>query len=303
MALPPQHAATRYRGRFAPSPSGPLHNGSLLAAMASFLDARAHKGQWLLRIEDIDTPRVVPHAARYIMQQLTALGMQWDNEPVWQSQRLALYQQVFDRLRARRLVYGCACTRQELPPQGPYPGTCSQGLPEGRQPRSWRLRVPEGTEQFEDRWDGPQTQNVAEEIGDFIIRRADGIWAYQLVVVIDDGEQGITDIVRGADLLDSTARQRTLARLLGYPLPRVMHVPLLCDDMGRKLSKQNHAAAMDLTRPLETLNLAWRGLGFAPLDAPDIASFWAAAIPRWAQRFLQADNPSHAEPHRGLTTI
>lgn len=292
MAFSPLHAVSPYRGRFAPSPSGPLHNGSLLAAMASYLDARAHQGQWLLRIEDIDSSRVLPYAARYIMQQLTALGMHWDEEPVWQSQRLDLYQRVVDRLREHKLVYRCACTRQELPPEGAYPGTCSQGLPAGRQPRSWRLRVPSGTERFEDRWSGPQTQNVAEAVGDFIIRRADGIWAYQLVVVIDDGEQGITDIVRGADLLDSTARQRVLARLLGYPLPRVMHVPLMRDEMGRKLSKQNHAAAMDLTRPLQTLNLAWQGLGFEPLSAVSTTAFWAAAIPQWARRF-QISSDSH----------
>ncbi|KAA0891153.1 tRNA glutamyl-Q(34) synthetase GluQRS [Pusillimonas sp. ANT_WB101] len=285
MAFNPLHAVSHYRGRFAPSPSGPLHNGSLLAAMASYLDARAHQGQWLLRIEDIDAPRVLPYAARYIMQQLAALGMYWDEEPVWQSHRLDIYQQKVDYLRERGLVYGCACTRQELPPEGAYPGTCSQGLPEGRQPRSLRLRVPLGTEQFEDRWSGPQTHNVAKEVGDFIIQRADGIWAYQLVVVIDDGEQGITDIVRGADLLDSTARQRVLARLLGYPMPRVMHVPLMRDEMGRKLSKQNHAAAMDLTRPMKTLNLAWQALGFEPLSASNTTAFWAAAIPQWASRF------------------
>ncbi|MFT0545224.1 tRNA glutamyl-Q(34) synthetase GluQRS [Allopusillimonas ginsengisoli] len=285
MAFSPLHAVSHYRGRFAPSPSGPLHNGSLLAAMASYLDARAHQGQWLLRIEDIDSPRVQPYASRYIMQQLATLGMYCDEEPVWQSHRLDLYQRVVDQLRERNLIYGCACTRQELPPEGAYPGTCSQGLPEGRQPRSWRLRVPLGTERFEDRWCGPQAQNVAGEVGDFIIRRADGIWAYQLVVVIDDGEQGITDIVRGEDLLESTARQRVLARLLGYPLPRVMHVPLMRDEMGRKLSKQNHAAAMDLTQPLQTLNLAWQGLGFEALPATSTTAFWAAAIPRWASRF------------------
>src|SRR5690606_1905721 len=278
-----------YRGRFAPSPSGPLHNGSLIAAMASFLDARAHHGQWLLRIEDIDTPRVAPGADKTIMHQLRVLGMQWDGEPVWQSQRLDLYQTAFDTLLGMGEVYGCACTRQELPSEGPYPGTCSQGMPPGRQPRAWRFRVPQGLERFHDRWRGPQQQDVAAETGDFIIKRADGLWAYQMVVVVDDGEQDITHIVRGADLLDSTARQRVLARQLGISYPQVMHVPLLRDETGRKLSKQNHAAAMDLSQPMNTLNRAWEALGFEAVDAADPPSFWQAAQRQWAARYgLQA---------------
>jgi glutamyl-Q tRNA(Asp) synthetase len=275
----------RYRGRFAPSPSGPLHNGSLLAAMASFLDARVHGGDWLLRIEDIDTPRVVPGADRIIMQQLNALGMHWDAPPIWQSQRLALYRSAFDALAAKHQVYGCACTRQELPPEGAYPGTCSHGLPPGRNARAWRLRVAPGLERFHDRWQGPQEQDVAAVTGDFIIKRADGLWAYQLVVVVDDGEQGITDIVRGADLLDSTARQRVLARQLGIAYPEVMHVPLLRDDAGRKLSKQNHAAAMDISQPVHTLNRAWQALGFDKVGAADVPAFWQAAQGQWARRY------------------
>ncbi len=274
-----------YRGRFAPSPSGPLHNGSLIAAMASFLDARAHRGAWLLRIEDIDGPRVVPGADRIIMRQLRALGMQWDEEPVWQSRRSHLYRQAFNSLKERGLAYGCACTRQELPPDGRYPGTCSQGLPPGRQARAWRLRVPRGIEHFHDRWHGPQRQDVAAVTGDFIIKRADGLWAYQMVVVVDDGDQRITDIVRGSDLLDSTPRQRVLARALGIPYPRTMHVPLLCDENGRKLSKQNHAAAMDLTQPLSTLNKAWQALGFEALAVADVPAFWQIAQEQWARRF------------------
>ncbi|NYT37892.1 tRNA glutamyl-Q(34) synthetase GluQRS [Allopusillimonas soli] len=276
---------TRYRGRFAPSPSGPLHNGSLLAAMASYLDARAHGGEWLLRIEDIDEPRSIPGVDRIILQQLRTLGMHWDAEPTWQSERLPLYQAAFDRLRAQGLAYGCACTRQELPSEGRYPGTCSRGLPPGRRARAWRFRVPAGTERFTDRWHGAQQQDVQEETGDFIIRRADGYWAYQLAVVVDDGHQGITDVVRGADLLTSTARQRILQRQLGYPCPRVMHIPLMYDEHGRKLSKQNHAAAMDLARPVDTLNKAWQALGFDALRVADIPAFWMAALPRWADRF------------------
>ncbi|MCC2596316.1 tRNA glutamyl-Q(34) synthetase GluQRS [Pusillimonas sp. MFBS29] len=276
-----------YRGRFAPSPSGPLHNGSLIAAMASFLDARAHHGRWLLRIEDIDMPRVVPGADRAIMHQLHAMGMHWDEEPVWQSQRLHLYQAAFDKLALAGDVYGCACTRQELPPDGPYPGTCRHGLPEGRQARAWRFRASQGVDHFIDRWHGPQQQDVSAHVGDFIIKRADGLWAYQLVVVVDDGAQGITHIVRGTDLLDSTARQRMLARHLGLEYPSVMHVPLLLDDAGRKLSKQNHAAAMDINRPLDTLNQAWQALGFEALAAQDIDTFWTMALERWANRYGQ----------------
>lgn len=282
--------AAPYRGRFAPSPSGPLHDGSLLTAMASYLDARAHHGQWLLRIEDIDTPRVVAGADAYIMQQLQTLGMHWDAAPVWQSARLPLYQAAFAQLQAQGQVYGCACTRSQLP-DGPYPGTCRNGLAPGQTARAWRLRVapgPNSVESFTDRWQGPQTQDIAREVGDFILRRADGLWAYQFVVVVDDGLQGITDIVRGADLLDSTARQRLLARLLGYEPPRVMHVPVLCNRQGRKLSKQNHAPALDLSHALDTLFKAWTALGFAHFTAQNIEQFWARAVPIWAARYCRA---------------
>jgi glutamyl-Q tRNA(Asp) synthetase len=284
MASDTQGRKRPYTGRFAPSPTGPLHDGSLLAAMASFLDARVHGGNWLLRIEDIDTQRVVPGADRIIMGQLHALGMHWDQTAVWQSQRLALYQNAFDSLLARQLVYGCACVRQELP-LGAYPGTCRNGLPTGRQARAWRFKVPAGLEFFDDRWQGPQHQDVAAEVGDFIIKRADGIWAYQMAVVIDDGDQGVTDIVRGTDLLDSTARQQVLARHLGIIYPRVMHVPLLLDDSGRKLSKQNHATALDLANPVRTLNKAWQALGFNAMPETELEPFWHSAQAHWASRF------------------
>ncbi len=279
--------AIPYRGRFAPSPSGPLHDGSLVTAMASFLDARAHGGKWLLRIEDIDTPRVVEGADTFIMHQLRALGMHWDESPVWQSARLPIYQAAFEQLQAQQRVYGCACTRKELT-GGPYPGTCRNGLAPGLHARAWRLRVPappDSVVHFVDRWQGPQSQDVAQEVGDFILRRADGLWAYQFVVVVDDGLQGITDIVRGTDLLDSTARQRVLAGLLGYTAPRVMHVPLLCDQTGRKLSKQNHAPALDLDHPLDILFRAWRRLGFSQFPADNIETFWARALPIWCKRY------------------
>jgi glutamyl-Q tRNA(Asp) synthetase len=291
--------AVTYVGRFAPSPSGPLHAGSLVAALASWLDARAHDGRWLLRMEDVDTPRTVAGAADAIMAQLDALGLHWDGDILWQSQRNAAYQSAFDSLAARGLIYGCGCTRREIADSAlrgqtvpgadgerPYPGTCRHGLPAGRQARAWRLRVPEGIERFEDRWLGPQEQDVAQAVGDFALRRADGLWAYQLAVVVDDAEQGVTDVVRGADLLSSTARQRVLGRMLGLPPVRYLHVPLILDAAsGLKLSKQNGAPAIDTDAPLQALQGAWRALGFAPIAAQDRAAFLREATAHWAQRF------------------
>lgn len=288
-----------YVGRFAPSPSGPLHAGSLAAALASWLDARAHSGRWLVRIEDVDTPRTVAGADEFILNQLRALGLHWDGKVVWQSRRGDLYQGAFDDLAARGLVYGCGCTRREIADsqsvgtigadgERPYPGTCRNGLAPGRQARAWRVRLPEnlGIERFEDRWLGSQEQDVARAVGDFALKRADGLWAYQLAVVVDDAEQGVTDVVRGADLLGSTARQRVLGRLLNLPLPRVMHVPLVVDPVtGLKLSKQNHAQAVDIGKPLAALGEAWRSLGFDALAAPDVPAFLAEATARWAGRF------------------
>jgi len=314
-----------YTGRFAPSPSGPLHAGSLVAALASYLDARAHHGRWLLRIEDVDTPRTVAGADRFIMQQLSCLGLHWDGEVMWQSQRHAVYQAALEQLQGAGYLYGCACTRREIAlanaggratravtgldtpgsdDERPYPGTCREGLPGGRSARAWRLRVPAGIERFDDRWAGPQQQDVALAVGDFVLRRADGLWAYQLAVVVDDAAQGVTDIVRGADLLGSTARQRVLARLLGQTPPRVMHVPLVLDRRtGLKLSKQNHAPALDLHDPIAALSDAWQALGFDPIALPGtpalragastamqtlIRAFLAEATARWAARFVPA---------------
>lgn len=288
-----------YVGRFAPSPSGPLHAGSLATALASWLDARAQDGSWLLRIEDVDTPRTVPGAAEVIMAQLHALGLAWDGEIIWQSRRGDAYQAAFDTLAARGLIYGCGCTRREIADSAlrgqtmpgadgerPYPGTCRHGLPEGRQARAWRLRVPDGLEHFEDRWLGPQEQDVAQAVGDFALRRADGLWAYQLAVVVDDAAQGVTDVVRGADLLSSTARQRVLGRLLDLPPLRYMHVPLILDaSSGLKLSKQNGAPPIDTNAPLKALEAAWQALGFAPFAAAGIAPFLREATARWAARF------------------
>lgn len=283
-----------YTGRFAPSPSGPLHNGSLVAAMASYLDARAHAGRWLLRIEDIDTPRVVAGSDRVIMQQLQLLGMHWDAEPIWQSHCLARYEQAFQHLLERGLIYGCSCTRKEITDsaialglheqgQYPYPGTCRHGT--NKPIRAWRLRMPEGIFSYQDRWLGEQSQDIQQAVGDIIIKRADGLFAYQLVVVLDDAEQGITDIVRGQDLMDSTERQICIADYFGFPQARYMHVPLVLDANGRKLSKQNHAQPIDIEHPLNSLSTAWQALGFTPIHALSIDSFWTQATQQWAQRF------------------
>lgn len=289
--------SSSYVGRFAPSPSGPLHKGSLVAALASYLDARVNGGRWLLRIEDVDEARTVPGAADAIVRSLSALGMQWDGEVVWQSRRKALYQAAFERLGG--LVYPCGCTRKEIADSrlgvasdgaAVYPGTCRHGLAPGKQARAWRMRVPDGNEaiiSFTDRWLGPREQDLAREVRDFVLRRADGFWAYQLAVVVDDAEQGVTDVVRGADLLDSTPRQIWLQKCLGYPVPRYLHVPLVNNENGEKLSKQTGAAPLDLARPLEELCEAAAFLGLAlPASArTSSAVFWEAACSGWAARF------------------
>ena len=277
-----------YRGRFAPSPTGPLHAGSLVAAVASFLDARANDGAWLLRIEDIDEARAVPDAAQSIMQTLQAHGMQWDEKPVWQSRRKALYQAAFERLGGA--VYACGCSRREIADSrigvasdgaAVYPGTCRRGLAPGRAARAWRLRVPDDIILFDDRWAGPVRQHLPTEVGDCVLRRADGYWAYPLAVVVDDGDCGITDVVRGADLLDSTARQIHLQRLLGLPTPRYMHVPVLVNERGEKLSKQTGATALDSSRPLDGLMAAARFLGLALSRPQTLDEFWQSAVAAW----------------------
>ena len=235
----------QYVGRFAPSPTGPLHFGSLVAALASWLDARAAGGKWLLRMEDLDRPRVVAGAADRILRQLEALGLGWDGPVTYQSQRLDLYRQALDRLKS--FTYWCACSRKEIADSalGPdsasvYAGTCRGGFARGKkQPRAIRVRTDADPVGFVDRVFGPQSQSVEREVGDFVIFRADGMFAYQLAVVVDDADQGVTDVVRGADLLDSTARQIHLQRLLGLPTPRYLHIPVAVGASGEKLSKQS----------------------------------------------------------------
>ena len=287
-----------YRGRFAPSPTGPLHFGSLVSALASWLDARAHGGAWLVRVEDIDRPRTVSGAARDILATLERFGMHADEPPIWQSTRIARYEQALEQLKARGLVYPCGCTRKEIADSLlhaharnttlAYPGTCRDGL-HGKPARAWRLRVPDGEAAvitFEDRWQGTQTQNLATEVGDFVLKRADDQWAYQLAVVVDDADAGITHIVRGADLMDSTARQIYLQRCLGAPTPEYLHVPVVTNDQGEKLSKQNGAQALDAGKPLEALIAAARHLelDLSGQALGTLEGFYTAATAAWAAR-------------------
>jgi glutamyl-Q tRNA(Asp) synthetase len=243
MLMPPTPPA--YVGRFAPSPTGDLHFGSLIAAVASFIDARAHGGRWLLRIEDVDRPRCVAGAAAGIQRSLERLGLLWDGEVLQQSNRDANYRVALDRLRGDGWVFACACSRKEIADsqlqagtESVYPGTCRGGVAEGRVARAWRLAVGDAIVSFDDRLFGPQRQALARDCGDFVLLRADGLFAYQLAVVVDDAEQAVTDVVRGADLLDSTARQIFLMSCLGLTRPRYLHVPVAVDAGGRKLSKQ-----------------------------------------------------------------
>jgi glutamyl-Q tRNA(Asp) synthetase len=285
-----------YRGRFAPSPTGPLHAGSLVSALASFLDARAHGGSWIVRIEDVDTPRTVAGAALEILATLAHFGMHPDAPPVWQSERDAVYQAAFERLQAAGFVYPCGCTRREIADSlvhAParhatlaYPGTCRNGL-HGKRARAWRLRVPDGDAArigFVDRWQGAQTQDLATEVGDFALKRADGLWAYQLAVVVDDADAGITHVVRGADLLDSTARQIYLQQCLGEPTPAYLHVPVVNNQIGEKLSKQTGAAPLDHQAPLAALIEAARHLGIE-VSAGSLDAFYGIATAGWARRF------------------
>jgi len=295
---------TPYIGRFAPSPSGPLHAGSLVAGLASYLDARWHNGTWLVRIEDIDEDRCSPEAAEGILALLDALGMHADGEIVWQSRRKHLYQAAAERIDQD--TYPCGCNRREIAdsrlgfaPDGAavYAGTCRHGLGPGREMRSLRVRVPEpGADEiiFIDRFAGRVTQHLATDSGDFVLRRADGFWAYQLAVVVDDIEQGVTDIVRGADLLDSTPRQIYLQHLLNVPTPRYLHVPVVRNENGEKLSKQTGALAVmagDEPAAVAALLDAARFLGL-DLDAEagqptSREAFWRLAVPAWGRLLAQ----------------
>lgn len=240
-------------GRFAPSPTGPLHFGSLVAAVGSYCLARRQGGVWLLRMEDLDPPRVVPGAADDILSALENLGLHWDGEIVWQSQRTEAYLAAVERLRGKGLVFDCACTRKEIilsaphpGEEGPiYPGTCRKGLPAGRKPRALRIEVPEEQVHFCDGVFGPVQQILADAVGDFVLRRADGLFAYQLAVVVDDADAGINQVVRGADLLSSTPRQIFLHACLGSPVPEYIHLPMVLGSHGKKISKRHGSVALD----------------------------------------------------------
>jgi glutamyl-Q tRNA(Asp) synthetase len=298
-----RRSAGAYIGRFAPSPTGPLHAGSLVAALASWLDARAHEGQWLVRIEDVDTPRCQPGAAEHILRQLATCGLVSDGPVGWQSRRGDTYQRALDELLARHAAYPCACSRKDIaaalaargagkPRHGElaYPGTCrpEHGGLHGQPARAWRFLIPSGQPplRWHDRRLGEQAQDVAAEVGDFVLRRADGLWAYQLAVVVDDGAQGVTHVVRGADLADNTPRQVLLQQALGLPTPHYLHTPLVLAADGLKLSKQNGAAPLDLSEPLAALNTAAAALGLAPAQGtvPGALAAWTHA---WAEAWAR----------------
>jgi glutamyl-Q tRNA(Asp) synthetase len=324
-----------YRGRFAPSPTGALHAGSLVAALASWLDARAHGGQWLVRIEDVDTPRCVQSADQEILQQLATCGLLPDEPPVYQSQRSNIYQTALDQLIAAQAAYPCACSRKDIetalaaaqgqskPRHGElvYPGTCRTGL-HGKPARAWRMHTgispqkqhlapvyielfatnnianSSSTWHWHDRRLGAQQQDIEHEVGDFVLQRADGLWAYQLAVVVDDAAQGITHVVRGEDLADNTARQILLQQALGYPRPAYLHTPLVLAPDGHKLSKQNGAVALDLSSPaavLQSLNQAAQALGLQPSQSS--TDQLSDHLSRWVHQWkhLLATNEGYAK--------
>lgn len=282
---------TPYRGRFAPSPSGPLHFGSLVAAVGSFLEARSHGGEWLLRIDDLDPPRVAAGASDAIMRTLEAFGLYWDGAVEYQSRREAAYCAALQVLRQQGAVYPCACTRREIADSSVgrsaaavYPGTCRAGAPETKTPRAMRVRTDGRVIEFHDRLQGLIRQYLDLEVGDFVVRRSDGLFAYQLAVVVDDAERGITNVVRGADLLDSTARQIHLQQLLGFALPAYMHLPVVLNACGEKLSKQTLAPPVDSMRPQIALTQALSFLNQQPpaaLADASLESVWQWALANW----------------------
>lgn len=277
------------RGRYAPSPTGPLHFGSLVAAVGSYLEARCQGGEWLLRLEDVDEPRCRGPWADDILRTLEAFGFEWNGVVMVQSRRKARYQEALDALRRAGHAYPCACTRKELE-SAPlavdgahlYPGTCRAGLAAGKSPRAWRLRVPDETLEFNDAVQGPIHQNLATQAGDFVLLRADNYFAYQLAVVVDDADQGITHVVRGADLLDSTPRQIVLQGCLGAVTPAYAHLPVAVNERGEKLSKQTMAAPLDASCAPAALRAALNFLG-QPVaeEASTTAEIWAWAHAHW----------------------
>ena len=304
-----------YRGRFAPSPTGPLHAGSLVAALASWLDAKAHHGQWWVRIEDTDGPRCPPGTDQLILQQLAQCHLHPDAPVQWQSRRTHLYQAALDQLQRGGHIYPCTCSRKDiaaaLTAQGwaaqrhaaaPYPGTCRHQPPATSQlaqgPHAWRFRVPSGVWHWHDRCLGAQSQDLALSVGDVVLRRADGVWAYQLAVVIDDAEQGITHVVRGQDLADNTPRQMALQQALGLATPKYMHTPLVLGPDGEKLSKQNGAQALDTRDALVCLQSAATVLSLSAHPGPvtDALGFW---VQQWSLMH-GADGSDHRAPSENV---
>lgn len=276
--IPTVHPMTGHRGRFAPSPSGRLHFGSLVAALGSWLFARAAGGEWLVRIEDFDRERTVPGAAEDILATLRAFGLESDAAAIRQSERGALYRSALDRLAAAGLAYPCHCSRSDLAVfRGIHPPECVPGSHDSRLP-AWRLRVPDETLRFVDAVQGEQRQDLRREVGDFVLWRVEGAAAYQLAVVVDDAAQGITDVVRGADLLDSTPRQVLLQRSLGLPTPRYAHLPLAVDELGRKLSKHEQSLPVDAGDPLPALRAALGFLGQAMPQGGNVRTVLSRAL-------------------------
>jgi glutamyl-Q tRNA(Asp) synthetase len=297
------HMSSIYRGRFAPSPTGPLHFGSLVAAVGSYLDAKHHRGTWLVRMEDLDTPRCVEGVADDILHTLDVFGLKSDEPVIYQSQHTAAYEVALQQLKGSGAVYPCCCTRKEIADSGlhgieghVYPGTCRTGIPNGRKARAWRAKTDRHAIKFHDALQGLISQNLETEIGDFIVKRADGLFAYQLAVVVDDAAQGITHVVRGADLLNSTPRQIHLQRLLGLSTPAYMHLPVAVNEAGEKLSKQTLAAPVDVSQPAATLI---RVLDFLQQQPPkslangDVGTVLDWAIQHWDAKKLQGIKTLH----------
>lgn len=291
---------SEYRGRFAPSPTGPLHFGSLVAAVGSYLQARQQQGQWLVRMEDLDPPREVPGAAAEILRTLEHYGLSWDSEVAYQSQRSELYLDALERLTRQGLVYPCGCSRKEVTDNslagryGPiYQGLCRQGLTKDKQPRALRVLTHDSPIVFTDQLQGRYEQRLEAEIGDFVVRRADKLFAYQLAVVIDDAEQQITEIVRGADLLDNTPRQIHLQQLLEVDTPKYIHLPVAVNAQGQKLSKQTGAESIHDLRPQQLLFQVLLFLNQQPpteIIECDLESFWQWAIANWQLSNISKEN-------------
>nr|WP_257223254.1 MULTISPECIES: tRNA glutamyl-Q(34) synthetase GluQRS [unclassified Acinetobacter] len=273
-------AAEHYVGRFAPSPTGPLHFGSLITAVASYCDARAHQGQWVVRIEDTDIPRIFPGSEEHILRCIDAFQFEPDTEIIFQKDRLEIYEQVIAHLHAQDLVYACQCTRKMLGSNHIYQGTCRNlGLP--LQDQAIRIKVDAQKICFTDRLQGTHCSNLQQDLGDFVLKRRDGIINYQLAVVVDDYLQGMTHVVRGADLLDNTERQIWLGQILGYPRLEYMHLPLAMNNQGQKLSKQNMAQALDLSQAAPLLQQALHALHQPPVDLDTPRNMLQQAIAQW----------------------